>query len=76
MKNIYAYTALGFVFPEYVSVNTHHKTTLEISVRSPPRVDSIRQNAFCGSTGSVTLTRVQAQELANNILKYLAENPA
>src|SRR6266403_4895187 len=39
VNNVFAYTALGSNYPEYLSVNANEDSTVEITVRSPKKTD-------------------------------------
>lgn len=51
--NLFAYTALGVNYPEYISVNRRKSDgMIEITVRSPKKSDG-----SCGDTATITLHR-------------------
>ena len=65
-KNLYAYTAMGLQYPEYISVNeTDDPNLFTITIRSKP--NSVRE--YDGPTAEITLTMVQMNELAGAILR-------
>jgi len=66
MKNIYAYTGplpnVGYV--GYISVNQHN-SVVEFSVRSESEI---------ATTGIITLTLEQCEDLATALLKHVYKN--
>lgn len=64
-KNLYAYTAPGTQYPEYISVNeTDDPNLFTITIRSEPG-----KREYDGLTATITLTMVQMNELAGAILR-------
>lgn len=64
-KNVYAHTAPGASYPEYISVNeTDDPNLFTVSVRSPAGDDG-----SCGDTAQITLTMQQMEELAGAIIR-------
>lgn len=62
-KNIFAYTAPGTDFPEFVSVNATDDKGVDIILRSP--------KAIGGGTAQVALTRDQARDLYVALMHHL-----
>ena len=63
-KNVFAFTAPGTNYPEYISVNeTEDPDKFTIDVRSPRKEDG-----SCGDTSRVTLTMQQMDELAGAVI--------
>jgi hypothetical protein len=58
MKNLFAYTAPGSSYPEFISVNREPSGGLNIIVRSPSNADGT-----CGNTAFITLTPQQECDL-------------
>lgn len=71
-KNLFAYTAPGATYPEFVSVNEHQDGRVTIDVRSPPTFDVMQSDnpplAVCGPTSQMTLPRDRVQELVQGLL--------
>ena len=66
-ENIYAHTASGTDYPEFISVNeTDDPETITVLVRSPRKEDGA-----CGDTAQIALTMGQADELAGAVLRVL-----
>jgi hypothetical protein len=70
MTNIFAYTAIGATYPEFISVNTVD------GADAPPGKDvsiQVRSSAYpdgmCGQSGAIEISREQAIELARAILE-------
>lgn len=62
--NVFAFTAPGIYYPEFVSVNAV-EDSIEFIVRSPANPIS----ATCGSTAMARIPRAQARELAEKLMK-------
>lgn len=66
-KNIFTYTAPGSDYPEYISVNeTDDPDKFTITVRSPRKADGT-----CGDAATITLTMVQINLLAADMLRAI-----
>ncbi len=66
-KNVFAYTAPGSDYPEYISVNETNDTNLfTITVRSPRNDDGTE-----GASATITLTMPQMDELAGAIIRAI-----
>lgn len=64
-RNVYAHTAPGASYPEYISVNeTDDPNLFTIVVRSPAKPDG-----SCGDAAQITLTMAQTEELAGAIIR-------
>lgn len=62
--NIFARTAPGGSYPQYVSVNETSVAAVEVTVRSPAGADGC-----CGATAAAVLSKDEALELARSILE-------
>ena len=62
-SNIFAYTAPGCNYPEYISVNTDDEKNVMFTVRGPA------QNGECGHTVCIKLTAKQFDEFVVGIQK-------
>jgi hypothetical protein len=66
MKNLFAFTAPGTTYPEFISVNTEDgSNVVEITVREKAKLDGA-----CGQTATISISRHQALELASALLRY------
>ena len=66
-NNIFAYTALGSNYPEYISVNTDEGQDIMLTVRGPAK------NGVCGDTACVLLSQEQVQSLARQLHSFVFE---
>lgn len=66
-RNVFAYTAPGASYPEYVSVNQSGHDGYSITVRSPRKEDGSE-----GSQAMITLDGDQARALAVALLQDVA----
>jgi hypothetical protein len=57
-RNLFAYTATGINYPEYVSVNREDNGTVSITVRNKAKEDG-----SCGDTASVELEASEVSDL-------------
>lgn len=62
-KNIAAYTAIGTVYPEFLSINQNKDGSVEISIRSKP--DGEKE----GLQASITMSMDQLDEIVGQILE-------
>jgi len=66
-RNVHAFTAPGVAYPEYISVNeTDDPDKFTITVRSPAKKDGA-----CGDSATITLTMVQVNLLAADMLRAI-----
>lgn len=75
MTNIFAYTAPGAEYPEYLSVNVRDGQ-LEVTVRGlkkPP--DGERAHALPGDTAALVLPIEEHRKLYRALLDYLIRDP-
>lgn len=70
-SNIYAYTAPGSSYPEYLSVNVNEDSTVEITVRS-------KRNGVvaCGDTATIKLTGAEFAKFASRAYAFACTNGA
>lgn len=65
--NIFAYTAPGSNYPEFLSINKQDDGTITIDVRSPPSFDVMQSDhpplAVCGPAVRMPLPRDQVAAL-------------
>jgi hypothetical protein len=66
-SNIFAYTAPGGNYPEYISVNTDDEKNVMFTVRGPAK------NGVCGDTACVLLSQEQVQSLARQLHSFVFE---
>lgn len=62
-RNIYAHTAPGASYPEYISVNQSGHDGYSITVRSKAKADGSE-----GASGFIVITTEQAREIAAKLL--------
>lgn len=62
-RNVFAHTAPGSHYPEFVSVNEHVDGTISVIVRSP------REGDACGAMAQSTLDRAKARELGLALIR-------
>jgi hypothetical protein len=63
-NNIFAYTALGSNYPEYISVNTDDGQNVMVTVRGPV------QNGNCGQTVCVLLSPEQVDKFISALMIF------
>jgi hypothetical protein len=63
MSNIFAYTAPGSNYPEFISVNSAENGLVEIIVRH-----KVKEDGRCGDAASILLTKEQALQLSAALL--------
>lgn len=71
MNNVFAYTAPGSSYPEYLSLNVDEHFNLVITVRGEAKGDG-----SCGETVNITLTPQQVQSLARTLFSYACTSNA
>lgn len=69
--NIYAWTAMGSIYPEYVSVNDDDGT-MSLAVRAVSRPQA-SGHAWPGPAADIALTDEQATELAFSLLRHIVK---
>lgn len=71
-SNIYAYTAPGANYPEYVSINTgfDDESKIEITLRGQAK------DGECGRTVAVSLTFGEFERLARTLYSYACTGKA
>jgi hypothetical protein len=67
MNNIYAFTPAG-IYPEFISVNVEDDL-VSFTVRSPPKRFALGLDI--GEIAAIRLSRDEARQMAENILKAL-----
>ena len=71
-SGIFAHTASGATYPEFVSVNQKPDGSVTVSVRSPATFDVMQSDdpplAVCGATAEATLPREQIDSLIQGLL--------
>lgn len=71
MDNMFAYTAPGGTYPEYISVNIDDEQRVTVIVRSAAKPDGA-----CGDTSQITLSHEQLSALANRLFSFACCNKA
>lgn len=70
-KNIYAYTASGASYPEFVSINEQTDGSVTVSVRAPATFDVMQSDdpplAVCGNTVEVRLSPTEFRRMADAV---------
>ena len=70
-KCLFAYTAAGTTYPEYISV-TLIGGQVKVTVRSPPSPHPTRMYDVCGATAEMTLPAEVIAELARQLAEQVA----
>lgn len=65
MNNVFAYTAPGCNYPEYISLNVDEQGNLTVTVRPEPAGDGV-----CPQTVSIKLTPEQVKILARQLFSF------
>lgn len=70
-QNIFAYTSLDTLYPEYVSINEQDDGSITIDVRGPVTPpDETHPYGRCGDTVRMTLPRDQLATLVRDIAYF------
>lgn len=70
-NNVYAHTAPGGSYPEYLSVNVNEDSTVEITVRSPRKEDG-----SCGDAATIKLSGAEFAKFASRAYAFACTNGA
>lgn len=68
--NIFAYTAPGANYPEFLSINLVEGGSVELTVRSPAK------DGVCGNAATVTLSPKEFYQLASRLYGFACCNNA